>query len=117
MIRAGAAVALFAAAAGAVHAGSRPGAYPARPIRVIVGFPPASAADIVARVTAAKLGEQVGQQVVVDNRPGAGSNIAAELAARAPADGHTLFIGTVANTSMRAFMQSCRSTSGGTSHR
>ena len=79
--------------AGAAHA-----AYPTKPVRVIVGFPPGSGADITARVIGAKLGDALGQQVVVDNRPGAASNIAAELAAKAPADGYTLFIGTVANT-------------------
>ncbi len=90
---------LAAAAAVPAFAQPRPaGSYPAKPIRVIVGFPPASAADIVARVTGARLAEQLGQQIIVDNRPGAGSNIAADLAAKAPPDGHTLFIGTVANT-------------------
>jgi tripartite-type tricarboxylate transporter receptor subunit TctC len=73
-------------------------AYPAKSIRVIVGFPPASGADITARVIGARLNDALGQQVVVDNRPGAGSNIAAELAAKSPPDGYTLFIGTVANT-------------------
>ena len=73
-------------------------AYPARSIRVIVGFPPGSGADITARVIGAKAEEALAQQVIVDNRPGAASNIAAELAAKAPADGYTLFIGTVANT-------------------
>jgi tripartite-type tricarboxylate transporter receptor subunit TctC len=73
-------------------------AYPAKPIRVIVGFPPGSGADITARVIGAKSGEALGQQVIVDNRPGAASNIAAELSAKAPPDGYTLFIGTVANT-------------------
>jgi tripartite-type tricarboxylate transporter receptor subunit TctC len=73
-------------------------AYPARSIRVIVGFPPGSGADITARVIGAKAMEALAQQVIVDNRPGAASNIAAELAAKAPADGYTLFIGTVANT-------------------
>jgi len=72
-------------------------AYPAKPIRVIAGFPPASGADITARVIGARLNDALGQQVVVDNRPGAGSNIAAELAAKSPPDGYTLFIGTVAN--------------------
>jgi tripartite-type tricarboxylate transporter receptor subunit TctC len=71
--------------------------YPARPIRVIAGFPPASGADITARIIGSRLGEALGQQVIVDNRPGAGSNIAAELAAKSPPDGYTLFIGTVAN--------------------
>jgi tripartite-type tricarboxylate transporter receptor subunit TctC len=73
-------------------------AYPARSIRVIVGFPPGSGADITARVIGAKAGEALAQQVIVDKRPGAASNIAAELAAKSPADGYTLFIGTVANT-------------------
>jgi tripartite-type tricarboxylate transporter receptor subunit TctC len=72
-------------------------AYPARSIRVIVGFPAGSGADITARTIGAKLGDALVQQVVVDNRPGAGSNIAAEIAAKSPPDGYTLFIGTVAN--------------------
>lgn len=75
-----------------------PAGYPAKPVRVIVGFPPGSAADITARLIGPKLGESLGQQIVVDNRPGAASNIAAELAAKAPADGHVVFLGTVANT-------------------
>jgi tripartite-type tricarboxylate transporter receptor subunit TctC len=72
--------------------------YPARSVRVIVGFPPGSGADITARVIGAKLYEVVGQQLLTDNRPGAGSNIAAEVSAKSPPDGYTLFIGTVANT-------------------
>ena len=73
-------------------------AYPAKSVRVIVGFPPGSGADITARAIGAKLYEVVGQQFFADNRPGAGSNIAAELAAKSAPDGYTLFIGTVANT-------------------
>ena len=72
--------------------------YPSKPVRVIVGFPPGSGADITARVIGASAGAALGQQMVVENRPGASSNIAAELVAKAPADGYTLFIGTVANT-------------------
>ena len=72
--------------------------YPVKPVRIIAGFPPGSGADITARVIGQKLGEAYGQQFLVDNRPGAGSNIAAELAAKAAPDGYTLFIGTVANT-------------------
>ena len=82
----------------AVAAGTMAQPYPAKPIRVIAGFPPGSGADITARVIGARLADALGQQVVVDNRPGAGSNIAAEIAAKSPADGYTLFIGTVANT-------------------
>ena len=72
--------------------------YPSKAVRVISGFPPGSGADITARVIGVKLYEATGQQFFVDNRPGAGSNIAAELAAKSPPDGYTLFIGTVANT-------------------
>ncbi len=92
-IRAAALAVLMCAGAGAV---AQP--YPAKSIRVIAGFPPGSGADITARVIGARLNDALGQQVVVDNRPGAGSNIAAELAAKSPPDGYTLFIGTVANT-------------------
>ena len=72
--------------------------YPVKPVRIISGFPPGSGADITARVIGQKLGEIYGQQILVDNRLGAGSNIAAELAAKAAPDGYTVFIGTVANT-------------------
>jgi tripartite-type tricarboxylate transporter receptor subunit TctC len=71
-------------------------AYPAKPIRMIIAFPPGGPTDIVARIVAQKLGEQLGQQVLVDNRPGAGGNIAAELAARATPDGYTIFYNTSA---------------------
>jgi tripartite-type tricarboxylate transporter receptor subunit TctC len=77
-------------------AGAQP--YPVKSVRVISGFPPGSGADITARVIGVKLYEATGQQFFTDNRPGAGSNIAAELAAKSPPDGYTLFIGTVANT-------------------
>ena len=70
----------------------------ARPIRLVLGFPPGSAADASARVIAPALGAALGQTVVVENRPGAGSSIAAEQVARAAPDGTTLFLGSVANT-------------------
>jgi len=72
--------------------------YPVKPVRIIIGFPPASAADIVGRVVAAKMSDGLGQQLVIENRPGASSNIASEAVVRAPADGYTLFMGTIANT-------------------
>jgi tripartite-type tricarboxylate transporter receptor subunit TctC len=72
-------------------------AYPTKPIRLILPFPPGGSTDIVARLIGQKLTDSWGVQVLVDNRPGAGGNIAAELAAKAPADGHTLFQVNVAN--------------------
>ena len=74
--------------------------YPVKPIRIIVGFAPAGAADVVIRVVAQGLSTQMGQSVVVDNRPGADSTIAAEAVAKAPADGYTLFLGS--NTALVA---------------
>jgi tripartite-type tricarboxylate transporter receptor subunit TctC len=72
-------------------------AYPARPPHLIVGFPPGAAADISGRALAAGLSEALGQQVVVENKPGAGSSIAADYAAHAANDGYTLFLGSSAN--------------------
>jgi tripartite-type tricarboxylate transporter receptor subunit TctC len=68
--------------------------WPAKPIRVVNAFAPGGASDVVARAFAAKLTDALGQQVTVDDRPGAGGNIAAEIVARAPADGYTLLMGT-----------------------
>jgi tripartite-type tricarboxylate transporter receptor subunit TctC len=72
--------------------------YPVRPVRIIVGFGPGASGDIAARVLAQKLGTLFGQQFVVENRTGAGSNIATNFVAHAPKDGYTLLQGTVANT-------------------
>lgn len=72
--------------------------YPDRPAKIVVGFPPGSAADVIARIVAPKLGEGLGQPAVVENRPGAGSNMAAEAVVRSPADGYTLLLGSSANT-------------------
>ncbi len=69
--------------------------YPARPVRIIVGFPPGGATDLVARIMAPKLGEIWKQQVVIDNRAGANGTIAADIAADATADGYNLHLGTL----------------------
>jgi tripartite-type tricarboxylate transporter receptor subunit TctC len=71
--------------------------YPTRSVRLIVGFPPGIAPDLIARLVAQPLSDRLGQQVTVDNRPGAGSNMAAEMVARAPADGYTLLEVTATN--------------------
>jgi tripartite-type tricarboxylate transporter receptor subunit TctC len=69
--------------------------YPSKQVRFLVGFPAGGATDVVARAISQNLSEALGQPVVVDNRAGAASNIAAEIAATAPKDGHTIFMGTV----------------------
>ncbi|HSW19613.1 MAG TPA: tripartite tricarboxylate transporter substrate binding protein [Ramlibacter sp.] len=70
-------------------------AFPDKPLRLIVPFPAGGAADLMARGLAQHLGEQLGQQVIIDNRGGAGGTVACEMAARAPADGYTLLFGTM----------------------
>jgi len=72
--------------------------YPARPVRIIIGFGPGASGDVAARVLAQYLTAKLGAQFVVENRPGAGSNIATNFVAHAPKDGYTLLQGTVANT-------------------
>lgn len=83
-------------------------AYPTKSVRMILGFPPGSGVDIAMRAITPKVSEALGQQVVIDNRPGAGTNLAAELAARAPADGYTL-LAVVAATAINQTLYSRRS--------
>jgi tripartite-type tricarboxylate transporter receptor subunit TctC len=71
--------------------------YPNKPVRLIVGFIPGSSADITARVLGARMSQLLGQQIVVENKPGAGSSLAAEYVARSPKDGYTLFVASSAN--------------------
>ena len=70
-------------------------AYPSRPIHVVIGFTPGSAADVVARVLSQAAAPLLGQQLVVENKPGAGSSIAAEYVSHAPNDGYTVFLATL----------------------
>ncbi len=72
-------------------------AYPAKPVRVVVGFAAGGGTDVAARIIAQKLGEGLAQSFVVDNRPGASGMIGAEIVARAPPDGYTLLVGTQTN--------------------
>jgi tripartite-type tricarboxylate transporter receptor subunit TctC len=84
--------------AGSLTGPARGDDFPTHPVRVIVGFPAGSAADITARVVGQRIGQLLGQQVVIENKSGAGSNLAAEAVARAPKDGYTLLLGTIANS-------------------
>lgn len=93
---------LFGLLAFSAHA--QDASYPNKPIRLIVGYAPGGATDIVARSIAIKLQETLGQSVIVENRAGAGSNIASEFVARSAPDGYTLLLGTIANaTNMTAY--------------
>jgi tripartite-type tricarboxylate transporter receptor subunit TctC len=84
---------------GATAAGlSRADDYPNHPVRIIIGFGAGAVADTPARLLAQKFGDAFGQQFIVENKPGAGSNVAAEYVARAPNDGYTLFMATAAQT-------------------
>src|SRR5688500_9470981 len=91
-----AAAALLAASLTAplVHAQS----FPSKPIRLIIGYPPGGAVDANARLLAPKLGDALGQPVVVENRPGASGNIATEFVAKAPPDGYTILLTTIGHT-------------------
>jgi tripartite-type tricarboxylate transporter receptor subunit TctC len=86
-----------AAALPAVSRIARAQAYPVRPVRLIVPFAPGGGSDIIARLMGQWLSERLGQQFIIDNRPGAGSNIATEAVVRAPPDGYTLLVATSAN--------------------
>lgn len=83
-----------------------PADYPGKPITMVVPFPPGGPTDLVARVLAQKLGEQMGQSILVDNRAGANGNIGAQMVAKAPADGYTLLYNTSSITLSPALYKS-----------
>src|SRR5580704_16877950 len=85
-------LAACAVALPAVSRFARADIYPSRPVRMIVGFPAGNASDIMARLTAQSLSERLGQQFVVENRPGAGSSVGAEVVVKALPDGYTLLM-------------------------
>ena len=88
--------ACVALAAATICAAQSTDSYPQRPVRMVVGYATGGGADALARVVASKLSEVLGQQVIVDNRPGAGATIAADLVAKAPPDGYTLYFADTA---------------------
>jgi tripartite-type tricarboxylate transporter receptor subunit TctC len=90
-------LAASAVALPAVSRIARAQAYPTRPVRIIVGFPPAGVGDIAARLIGKWLSDRLGQQFVIENRPGAGGNLATESVANAPPDGYTLLLANSAN--------------------
>ncbi len=82
----------FSGAGSCFAAAGSQDAFPSKPIRFVVGFPPGGGNDLLARMVGQKLADRTGRAVVIDNRPGAGGNLAAELVAKAPADGYTILM-------------------------
>src|SRR5688572_22116814 len=77
--------------------------YPTKPVRLIVGFPPGGSNDIVARLLAPKLSQSLGQQVIVENRPGANATIATDFVAKSAADGHTITLASASPLAISPF--------------
>ena len=82
--------------------------YPERTIRFVVGFPPGGGTDVVTRLLANHMTQSMKQQVIVDNRPGAASNIGAELVAKSAPDGYTIFMGTISTSSNRTLYKNLK---------
>ena len=90
-------LATSAAALASVPHVARGQGYPARPVRLVVGYAPGGPADVLARLLGQWLSERLGEQIIVENRPGAGTNIATEAVVHAPPDGYTLLFTSAAN--------------------
>jgi tripartite-type tricarboxylate transporter receptor subunit TctC len=80
--------------------------YPTKPIKLVVPFPPAGSTDLSARAVADKLGQRLGQPVIVENKPGAGGNIGSDVVAKSPPDGYTLLVGTVGTHAINSSLYS-----------
>ncbi|WP_291143203.1 tripartite tricarboxylate transporter substrate binding protein [Hydrogenophaga sp.] len=90
-------VSALCASLGASALASEPD-WPTKPVKLVVGYAAGGATDVMARLVAVRMASELGQPVIVDNRAGANSNVGAELVARSPADGYTLYVFTIANT-------------------
>lgn len=101
----GLASAAFALAAAALSLPALADTYPSRPIRLVVPFSPGGAADIVARILADRMGQSLGQPIVVDNKPGAGAAIASEFVARSAPDGYTVLLGGSTQTVLHPILE------------
>ncbi|WP_225214095.1 Bug family tripartite tricarboxylate transporter substrate binding protein [Comamonas avium] len=101
--------ALTAVATGALASALAPAAmadsYPSRPIKFVVGFPPGGSTDLVTRIVAAQMAEELKQPVIVENKPGAGGNIASQFVAGSPPDGYTIYLGTLATHGINPVLQ------------
>src|SRR5262245_12013436 len=91
------------AALPALASPARAQSYPARPLRLILGYPAGGSTDLVARIMGAWLTERLGQSVVIENKPGAGTNLAAQAAVTSPPDGYTLLFVTTTNAINTSF--------------